>query len=122
MTCCNAGHEYPAIKRAGGKFELLDDNKHGLFVGMIPGVSYTDYEIQFENGDTLFVYTDGIPEATNTEFVLYGEERMIDALNAAGDVSLEELLKSVRTSVDWFVGNAPQFDDLTMLAIKYFGK
>ncbi len=121
MTCCNAGHEYPAIKKANGSFALLKD-KHGPVVGAMPGIHYKDYELMLEKGDTVFVYTDGVPEATNSTPELFGNERMTDALNAAGEVGLQELLSSVRHTVDVFVGSAPQFDDLTMLAFRYFGK
>ncbi len=119
MTCCNAGHEYPVIKRAGSGFELVND-KHGLFVGTMPGIRYTDYEIQLDKGDTLFVYTDGVPEATNAAEELFGNERMLAALNSAPEgCPLDELLQTVKEHVDRFVGDAPQFDDLTMLAIRY---
>ncbi|MBP5605885.1 MAG: SpoIIE family protein phosphatase, partial [Ruminiclostridium sp.] len=121
LTCCNAGHEYPVIKKAGGKFELLQD-KHGLFVGAMAGVKYKDYEIQLEKGDTVFVYTDGVPEATNAELQLFGTERLADALNSAPEAALSDLLQTVRGKVDDFVGEAPQFDDLTMLALRYIGQ
>ena len=121
LNCCNAGHEYPAIKKAGGQFEILKD-KHGLFIGAMAGVKYKEYEIQLEKGDMLFVYTDGVPEATNAALELFGTERMVDALNSAPEGTLSELLKTVRSKVDEFVGEAPQFDDLTMLAMRYFGK
>ena len=121
LTCCNAGHEDPVIKRANGKFEILKD-KHGLFVGVMPGIKYKEYEIQLEKDDIVFVYTDGVPEATNSELKLFGAERMVEALNSAPDGILSELLQTVKSRVNEFVGAAPQFDDLTMLAIKYFGK
>ncbi len=121
LTCCNAGHEDPVIKRADGKFEILKD-KHGLFVGVMPGIKYKEYEIQLEKDDIVFVYTDGVPEATNSELKLFGAERMVEALNSAPDGILSELLQTVKSRVNEFVGEAPQFDNLTMLAIKYFGK
>ena len=121
LSCCNAGHEYPAIRKAGGSFELLKD-KHGPVVGAMDGVRYRAYEIQLEPGDTVFVYTDGVPEATDAKPELFGNERMVKALNSAPDGSLEELLKGVKRTVDEFVGEAPQFDDLTMLAMRYIGK
>ena len=120
LICCNAGHEYPAIKKAKGSFALIKD-KHGTVVGSISGFPYKNYELQLEKGDTIFVYTDGVPEATNAEKELFGTERMIDALNADETDRPEELLKTVRLFVDKFVGDAPQFDDLTMLALRYLG-
>ena len=121
MSCTNAGHEYPAIKRANGKFEMIRD-KHGLVVGVKKNVTYKRYELQLKKGDILFVYTDGVPEAMNAEEVLFGEDRTIEALNSASDEGLDVLLRTVKNVVDEFVGDAPQFDDLTMLALKYSGK
>ena len=119
MTCANAGHEYPAVCR-GGTYELLKD-RHGFVLGGMDGARYKDYEIQLEKGDKIFVYTDGVPEATNLNNELYGTDRMIEALNHAVNVSPKETLKCVRASVDDFVGNAEQFDDLTMVCIEYRG-
>ncbi len=119
MNCSSAGHEYPAIYR-DGKFELFKD-KHGMVLGGIEGARYTDYEIQFEEGDKIFVYTDGVPEATNMDNELFGTDRMIDALNTNATAGPEELLRNVRASVDGFVGLAEQFDDLTMLCLEYKG-
>ena len=84
-------------------------------------VKYKEYELQLEKGDKLFVYTDGVPEATNRDKELFGLERMIKALNAAGSGTPKEILEEVRTAVDAFVGKAEQFDDLTMLCLEYKG-
>ncbi len=119
MTCANAGHEYPAILH-DGRFELLKD-KHGLVLGAMAGVPYKEYEIQLEKGDKIFVYTDGVPEATSASDELYGTDRMVDALNSNVEASPEEVLVNVRASVDRFVGNAEQFDDLTMVCLEYKG-
>ena len=121
LTCANAGHEYPAVRRADGSFGLLKD-KHSAAVGTMAGVKYRNYEIQLEPGDSVFVYTDGVPEATNSDDVLFGTDRMIEALNTNPGVEPEELLRTVKAAVDTFVGDAPQFDDLTMLTLRYFGK
>jgi len=119
MKCASAGHEYPAIFH-DGKFALLKD-KHGFVLGGMEGAKYTDYEIQLEKGDKIFVYTDGVPEATNMENALFGTDRMIEALNANTEADAEEVLRNVRASVDQFVGIAEQFDDLTMLCLAYRG-
>ena len=119
LTASNAGHEYPMLNR-DGKFEKLGD-KHGLAVGMFSFAKYTDYEITLKNGDSLFVYTDGVAEATDSEEQLFGLERTLDALNKQPEASAEILLKNVREAVDGFVKDAPQFDDMTMLGFKYFG-
>lgn len=120
LTAANAGHEYPVLRRAGGAFELVKD-RHGFVVGGMDGVNYKQYELQLAPGDRLFVYTDGVPEATNAEKQLLGTERMVAALNTAGEGSPEEILKAVRRAVDAFVLDAEQFDDLTMLCLEYRG-
>ena len=97
-------------------------DKHGLVVGVKKNGTYKRYELQLQKGDILFVYTDGVPEAMNAEEVLFGEDRTIEALNSASDEGLDVLLRTVKNVVDEFVGDAPQFDDLTMLALKYSGK
>ena len=76
---------------------------------------------ELKPGSRLFVYTDGLPEANNAEEKLFGVDRMLAAVNKMPEAGPEELLKSVRASVDAFVGDAPQFDDLTMLCLRYLG-
>ncbi len=120
LVCANAGHEYPAIRRAGGEYELFRD-KHGLVLAGMEGVRYREYEIKLSPGDFLFVYTDGVPEATNGAEELFGTSRMITALNRGKDMGCENLLKAVREEIDVFVGKAPQFDDITMLSLYYKG-
>ncbi|MBR4702369.1 MAG: SpoIIE family protein phosphatase [Oscillospiraceae bacterium] len=120
ITAANAGHEYPVLKPAGGQFELVKD-KHGLVVGGMEGVRYKEYEMQLAPGAKLFLYTDGVPEATDAKKELFGTERMLRALNDLPDASPEEVLKQVRRAVDGFVKDAEQFDDLTMLCLEYRG-
>ena len=117
MKCANAGHEYPAIMRRGGGFQLFKD-KHGLVLAGMEGARYREYELELNEGDRLFVHTDGVPEATNADTVLYGTDRMLHALNEAKDRSCCELLASLHHDVDAFVGAADQFDDITMLCIE----
>lgn len=119
LIASNAGHEYPVIHKPDGSFEIFKD-KHGIVVGCMEGVPYKDYELALEKGSTLFLYTDGVPEATDSNNQLFGMERMLDALNKMPDASPQQLLENVKSSVDDFVGDAPQFDDLTMLALKLF--
>ena len=121
LTCANAGHEYPAFKRPDGSFELYKD-RHGFVLGGLEGARYREYEIRLEPGAKVFVYTDGVPEATNDAKELFGTQRMLDAINADPEGSPMEILKSVRRAVDGFVQNAEQFDDLTMLCLEYRGK
>ena len=110
-VAANAGHEYPAIMSPDGTFSLFKD-KHGLVVGGLEGVKYRDYEVQLEPGSKIFVYTDGVPEATNHDEELFGVERMVRALNINSKDTAKELLGNMRHAVDGFVQNAPQFDDL----------
>ena len=118
LTAANAGHEYPILKRPGMSFELFKD-RHGLVLGAMDGVRYREYEIQMEPGTKLFVYTDGLSEATNTSTVQFGTDRTIDALRGREDGSPEELVRAVLDAVETFVADSPQFDDLTMLCVEY---
>ena len=118
LTAANAGHEYPILKRPGKSFELFKD-RHGLVLGAMDGVRYREYEIQMEPGTKLFVYTDGLSEATNGSTVQFGTDRTIDALRGREDGSPEELVRAVLDAVETFVADAPQFDDLTMLCVEY---
>ena len=120
LTAANAGHEYPVLMQPDGKFELYKD-KHGFVIGGMAGLKYKEYTIDMKPGSKLFLYTDGVPEATDAEKELFGNERMVAALNEKSDASPQEILKTVRNSVDAFVKDAEQFDDLTMLCLEYKG-
>lgn len=117
LTAANAGHEYPALRRSGGAFELIRDRRGFVLAGM-EGSRYQEYELQLQPGDVLFVYTNGVTGAANGVNVLYGTGRMLRALNRAPDAGPKELLRWVKTDVEWFAGSAAQFDDITMLAIQ----
>ena len=120
LTAANAGHEYPAIRKKDGPFELYKD-KHGFVIGGMEDVHYREYELQMNPGDKIFVYTDGVTEATAANGELFGTERMIAALSTCGDCRPEDILHGVRSAVDAFVGDAEQFDDLTMMCVEYLG-
>ncbi len=117
MVCANAGHEYPVIRHGNGEYQLFHD-KHGFVLAGMENARYREYELTLEPGDKLFVYTDGVTEATNSARVLYGTDRMLRALNRAADSSPEATLTLVKADIDGFVGNAPQFDDITMLSFE----
>ena len=117
---CNAGHEHPAFRRAGGDFELLK-YKHGMFIGIAGKAKYQNREFELHPGDSIFVYTDGIPEATAADKEMFGEERLVSSLNTCPDCGPKEMIQWVKSSVDSFVGDAEQFDDLTMLCLEYKG-
>lgn len=120
LTAANAGHEYPVIRHPGGSYEMIKD-VHGFVIGGLEDVHYRNYELTMEPGSSLFVYTDGVPEATNKENELFGTQRMLDALNAEPDAEPEKLLENVKAAVDAFTADAEQFDDLTMLCLEYNG-
>jgi len=120
LTAGNAGHEYPAVMKAGGTFELLKD-KHDIVIGGMEGIDYRQYEIDLEPGDRLFLYTDGVPEAADARNNMFGTDRMIKALNIDSDASPRVLLENVYEAVKGFVKGAEQFDDLTMLCLEYNG-
>ena len=120
LTASNAGHEYPTVRKNGSPFQLFRD-PHGFVLGGMDGMRYKDYEITFAPGDALFVYTDGVTEATDAAGTLFGTERMLQALNKAGDGGPQDVLHAVKREIDAFTGDAPQFDDITMLCIKYLG-
>ena len=117
IIAANAGHEYPILQRAGGQFEVIKD-KHGFVVGSMPNLKYSEYEIDFHTGDTLFVYTDGLPESTNSANEQFGLDRILEVLNNEPDGEVEDLFVSMGVAVAEFVQDAEQFDDLTMLALK----
>ena len=120
LVTSSAGHEYPMLN-VNGRYEMLKD-KHGLAVGAMKKSKYTNTEIQLKKGDSIFVYTDGVAEATDADNQLFGTDRTLEALNAIpGSASQKEVLTGVRAAVDAFVKDAPQFDDLTMLGLKYYG-
>ena len=120
IVAANAGHEYPSVRHLGGGYELYTD-KHGLVLGGMEGVSYKEYEFELAPGDSLFLYTDGVPEATNSSEEMFGTDRMIEALNTDPDAAPDQILANVRKAVDEFVMDYEQFDDLTMMCIRYNG-
>ncbi len=114
----NAGHNPPLLKRANGSFEYLKTRAGFVLAGM-EGVRYRIGELTLCPGDRLFLYTDGVPEATNTENKLYGEDRLLAFMNQNAAVEATTLLPALKANIDEFVGEAPQFDDITMLMFDY---
>ena len=119
-VAANAGHEHPVIRRKGGVYESVV-YRHAPAVAIMEGMSYEEHEFELHPGDRIFVYTDGVPEATNASEELFGEERMLQSLNSNGKDSLRELLPDLKKDIDAFVGDAVQFDDITMLGFEYLG-
>ena len=118
MLCANAGHEYPVLRRAGGKYELFKD-KHGLVLGGMEGLRYRQYEIDFQPGDRLFLYTDGVPEANDSEHNLFGTDRMLEALNSDPEAGVRQTIENTMTAIVAFCGYADQFDDITMMCFDF---
>ena len=116
----NAGHENPALMRAGGKFEMIV-YKHSPAVATIEGIRFREHEFELHPGDSLFVYTDGVAEATNSRNELFGAERTLDALNRDPGASPKDILDNVMDGINSFVAEAEQFDDITMLCFRYNG-
>lgn len=118
MQFANAGHNPPLLKRADGSFEYLRTRAGFVLAGM-EGVRYRVGEITLNEGDRLFLYTDGVTEATNVDNKLYGEDRLLTFVNQNASVEATELLPALKANIDEFVGEAPQFDDITMLMFDY---
>ena len=121
IKCANAGHEKPMVIKADGEVVLINE-KPNFVIGGMEGMKYREYEIALNPGDKIFLYTDGVAEATDLDNNLFGIDRTIDALKENTSADSKEVLKNVRAAVDRFVGEAEQFDDLTMLCLEYKGK
>ena len=114
----NAGHELPFISKAGGAFAPYKTRAGFVLAGM-EGIRYKAGVMQLEPGDKLFQYSDGVPEAINVAEELYGMERLEKVLGTVSDKTPEEILPAVKEDLDAFVGEAAQFDDITMLCLEY---
>ncbi len=121
MRVVNAGHEFPIFGDADGRFELVRD-VHGFVVGGLPDIVYKEYELRLHPGEYLFLYTDGLTEACNEENVLFGTDRIIQALNQKGSGSVKEMVEHVQAEAMAFAGKTPQADDMTMLCLQWHGK
>ena len=116
----NAGHEHPAIRHKDGQYELVI-YRHSPAVATMEGLRFREHSFELKPGDSLFVYTDGVTEATNTADELFGTDRMLEALNRNPNALPPKLLPQIKAEIDSFVGEAPQFDDITMMCIQYYG-
>ena len=120
LTCANAGHEYPILRRPGEAFQMLSDH-HDVAMGIVEKEAFQVYTLDLAPGSKLFLYTDGLTEAINEQEEQFGTDRILLALNEHPDGSCRELLENVRGAVNTFTGDAVQFDDLTMLCLEYKG-
>ncbi len=118
LTEANAGHESPVIRRNGEGYELIGQD-HGIVLGALPGQEYKEDSFVMDKGDILFAYTDGLIESVNSEGKRMGTDKMLDILNSFDDESTERLIDHMKDKVNEFADGAEQFDDLTMLAVRY---
>ena len=119
-TAANAGHEHPALRRADGSYQLVT-YRHSPAVAVMEGIPFREHEFELYPGDSFFVYTDGVTEAANADRELFGNDRLLAALNRKPDAEPEEVLRNVMEGISGFVAGAEQFDDITMLSFKYKG-
>lgn len=121
IAFANAGHNPPLVKQSDGDFAYLKSRPGFVLAGM-EGIQYRKNEVQLAPGDVIFLYTDGITEATDANNDLYGEKRLLSVLNKNADRDSRTICEAVKEDVDAFVADAPQFDDITMLSIVYRGR
>ena len=116
----NGGHNPPIVKRKNGDTFFLKE-KVNFILGGMDSSKYNIQEIQLEPGDLIFLYTDGITEATNSQTELYGEKRLLNFISSHDYEHMDELCEGIKKDIDAFVKEAPQFDDISMIALKYKG-
>ncbi|MGQ0666085.1 MAG: SpoIIE family protein phosphatase [Nitrospiraceae bacterium] len=120
LLTTNAGHFPPLLKRRGGQFEWLKA-QDGPLVGPVPGITFKERKTQLVPGDELFFYTDGVTEADNVRRELFGNDRLKMVLDRSTGGSVVDRIRDVMEAVKAFAGDAPQADDITMLALRYNG-
>ena len=120
LSCVNAGHNPPLIRRKDGTFEYIK-MKPGFVLAGLEDMQYTQTQLHLDTGDTLFLYTDGVTEAENTAKEQYGDARLRDELNRLDSRDPKKLIQGIRQSVADFADGAEQFDDITMTALTYHG-
>ena len=114
---CNGGHNQPCVMHADGTLEMLSMT-NSYILGAFAGLPYQNGKARLGVGDTLLMYTDGVNEAFNTSFEQYGDSRMIKALEGLCQKNSQEIIDGLHQDVNAFVGEAPQSDDITLLALK----
>jgi sigma-B regulation protein RsbU (phosphoserine phosphatase) len=117
LTFANAGHNPPFVRRSDGYFEMVE-TRPLLALAAMPAIRYEQHQMSLSPGDVIYLYTDGVTEASNEQDLLYGDDRLKAILDKSGGVHPEELLKLVLGDVRGFVGSTPQSDDITMLGVR----
>ena len=118
ISFANAGHNPPVIVHGNGECEYLKGRTGFVLAGM-EGMKYRESEMQLSRGDRIFLYTDGVTEATDKNEALYGEDRLLSYIGKNNTLKAEALLSGLKGDIDLFAGDAPQFDDITMLVFDY---
>ena len=118
LKYANAGHNAPLVRRKDGYYEYLK-GPAGFVLAGLEGVVYKEQTITLNPGDEIFLYTDGVPEATNVDQELFGDDRLLKCINEHLDENAETLCNSVKQCVDTFYDGAPQFDDITELCVQF---
>jgi sigma-B regulation protein RsbU (phosphoserine phosphatase) len=117
LTYVNAGHNYPFLIKRGGEVSRLE--KGGLMLGVMNDVDYQTEEKDIEDDDVLYLFTDGISEALNSEGEEFTEARLEHVLRASSTLSSSEVLERVGNEIASFVGNSSQSDDITQICLKF---
>ena len=113
----NAGHDPPLVRKTGGEFEFVNTKPSRILAGF-ENTAYKEEEIKLDPGDILYLYTDGVTEAMNTNNELFSDQRLLETINRYRDCPLQELLSSIKNEIDLFTAGAEQSDDMTMLALE----
>jgi sigma-B regulation protein RsbU (phosphoserine phosphatase) len=113
----NAGHNPPVVKHKDGTYEYLKGRANFVLAGM-EGIRYKEQQLQLQQGDEIYLYTDGVTEAHDINNQLFGENRLLVSLNKTDGMSVDEICRKVKRDVDAFQGEAEQFDDITMLCVR----
>ena len=121
VTFACAGHEPQAVIAEDGNVVMWENHDYNPAIGLFTGMKFIDYNTRLKAGESIFLYTDGVVEAMSGSEKFYGRERMIDTLSRTGGKDPEATVLSVRSDIESFVGEAVQFDDLTMVCVKYYG-
>ena len=116
----NAGHNPPYLKKQDGQV-LYIEKTDGPLIGAFEQAEFEQQAIKMSRGDTLLFYTDGVTEAQNTKEEFYEDNRLKTFLEANEFPSPQKLVDSISNNVTSFIGEASQFDDITILALKYSG-
>ena len=113
----NAGHNPPVVRHKDGSYEYLKGRANFVLAGM-EGVRYKEQQLQLQQGDEIYLYTDGVTEAHDINKKLFGEDRLLISLNETAGMTVDEICRKVKADVDAFQGEAEQFDDITMLCVR----